>query len=133
MDSDEFDEEVLVYITNDGGEIFPLKGEFSEDSLLRHIKKFSNNELQPFYKSARPPKKQGHVVEVVGDTFEAIVHDADKDVLIEFYAPWCGHCKALVPEYERLAKAMRKVGGLTIAKIDATANGFPRRRYDVKG
>lgn len=41
---------------------------------------------------------------VVADTFEEIVNDPEKDVLIEFYAPWCGHCKKLEPKYTELAE-----------------------------
>lgn len=48
-----------------------------------------------------------HVQVVVAKTFDEIVNDPTKDVLIEFYAPWCGHCKALAPKYDELAKKVR--------------------------
>ncbi len=41
---------------------------------------------------------------VVGKSFNDIVNDPTKDVLIEFYAPWCGHCKSLAPKYDELAE-----------------------------
>lgn len=37
------------------------------------------------------------------DNFDKIVMDPTKDVLVEFYAPWCGHCKSLAPIYEKVA------------------------------
>lgn len=45
---------------------------------------------------------------VVADTFEEIVNDPEKDVLIEFYAPWCGHCKKLEPKYEELGQEVSR-------------------------
>ena len=51
---------------------------------------------------------------VVGETFNDIVNDESKDVLIEFYAPWCGHCKNLEPIYNELGE---KVGS-TLEHID---------------
>ena len=50
--------------------------------------------IAPKYKSEKPPRKNnGPVKIVVANTFQQIVGDKTKDVLIEFYAPWCGHCK----------------------------------------
>lgn len=69
---------------------------------------------------------------VVGETFEEIVSDPEKEVLIEFYAPWCGHCKALAPKYDELGEKLKETENLVIAKIDATANDFPSV-YEVRG
>jgi len=55
----------------------------------------------------------------------------ENDVLIEFYAPWCGHCKKLAPIWDELAESLKDVPHLTIAKMDATANEVDG--VDVKG
>jgi len=61
--------------------------------------------------------------------------DPTKDVLFEMYAPWCGHCKKLVPIYDELAKKVKDSGAdnLVIAKMDATANDSPHPKYQAKG
>jgi thiol-disulfide isomerase/thioredoxin len=42
--------------------------------------------------------------------------------LVEFYAPWCGHCKKLTPIFENVAKKFRGFENLIIAKVDSTEN-----------
>lgn len=67
--------------------------------------------------------------------------DNDNNVLLEAYAPWCGHCKQLEPIYKELAIKVAGIPNLVIAKIDATANehqtlnikGFPTIRFYKKG
>lgn len=54
---------------------------------------------------------------VVADTFEEIVNDPEKDVLIEFYAPWCGHCKKLEPKYTELGQEVRHHSGYVYVHI----------------
>ena len=63
--------------------------------------------------------------------FDELVTKTDKDVLIEFYAPWCGHCKSLAPKYDELGEKMAEEA-VEIVKMDATANDVPSD-FDVKG
>lgn len=58
--------------------------------------------LEKAIKSEEPPKDNtGPVKVVTAKTFDDIVFSGN-DVLIEFYAPWCGHCKSLAPTYEKV-------------------------------
>jgi protein disulfide-isomerase A1 len=77
-----------------------------------------------------PADNSGPVTTIVGTTFDQIVMDNTKDVLVEFYAPWCGHCKSLAPKFEELGKLFKDDATAVIAKVDATANDTPA---DIQG
>jgi thiol-disulfide isomerase/thioredoxin len=57
------------------------------------------------------------VITVVGTTFESIVNNPTKDVMLEIYAPWCGHCKQLAPIYKKLGKRFSTVESVVIAQV----------------
>ncbi|KAE8681442.1 hypothetical protein F3Y22_tig00111330pilonHSYRG00812 [Hibiscus syriacus] len=59
------------------------------------------------------------VVVLNADNFDEVVLDETKDVLVEFYAPWCGHCKILAPTYEEVATAFKMEDDVIIANLDA--------------
>lgn len=93
---------------------------------------FKANALKTYSKSAPAPSDNSKSVKViVGDTFDDLVLNTDKHVLLEAYSPNCGHCKKLEPTYERLAFFLKDAPDLTIAKIDAVANEHESLR--IKG
>nr|XP_023395291.1 protein disulfide-isomerase A4-like [Loxodonta africana] len=128
-------EDVNATVLDEGGRRFAMEPtEFDADALREFVTAFKEGKLKPVIKSQPVPKNnKGPVKVVVGKTFEDIVLDPSKDVLIEFYAPWCGHCKQLEPVYTALGKKYRSHKGLVIAKMDATANEATSDHYKVDG
>merc|ERR1711990_173742 len=63
--------------------------------------------------------------------FDDAIKQFDK-LLVEFYAPWCGHCKKLAPEYAAAAGIL-KDKNMHIAKVDATENNSLAERFEVRG
>jgi len=109
-------------------------GKIDVDGWSTWIRRVLDGEETQYIRSERAPKNNDGPVKIVtGTNFDKIVNDPTKDVLIEFYAPWCGHCKQLEPKYNQLGEKMKPHEGLTIAKIDATANDFDREKFKVSG
>ncbi|XP_020202358.1 protein disulfide isomerase-like 1-4 [Cajanus cajan] len=122
---------VLAYTGNDDGRKFVLDGEVTVDKIKAFGEDFLGDKLKPFYKSDPVPESNdGDVKIVVGNNFDEIVLDESKDVLLEIYAPWCGHCQSLEPIYNKLGKHLRDIDSLVIAKIDGTTNEHPRAKPD---
>ncbi|KAE9616677.1 putative protein disulfide-isomerase [Lupinus albus] len=122
---------VLAFTGNDDGRKFVFDEEVSVVKLKAFGEDFLEDKLKPFLKSDPVPESNdGDVKIVVGDNFDQIVLDESKDVLLEIYAPWCGHCEALEPTYNKLAKHLRGIESIVIAKMDGTTNEHPRAKAD---
>ncbi len=95
--------------------------------------------LEPTIRSEDIPTENNEPVKVVvAKNFDQLVLDTTKDVFVEFYAPWCGHCKNLAPIYDEVGAALAGIPSVIVAKMDATANdidakygvsSFPTLKY----
>lgn len=73
------------------------------------------------------------VVELTEATFqEQVLKEGSDAWIVEFYAPWCGHCKNLAPEFARAAAKMEGEG-VKFGAVDATAHGTLASRFEVRG
>lgn len=71
------------------------------------------------------------VVSATDKTFKKEVLQHNGVVIVEFYAPWCGHCKSLEPEYEKAASLLK--GVVKVVAVDATESQSLASQYQVQG
>ncbi|KAG8378255.1 hypothetical protein BUALT_Bualt08G0118600 [Buddleja alternifolia] len=123
---------VIIIQTNDGQKY--LKPNVEPDQIASWVKDFKDGNVQPYKKSEPIPEVNNEPVKVVvADSLQDMVFNSGKNVLLEFYAPWCGHCKSLAPILDEVAASFQNDADVLIAKIDATANDIPQDTFDVKG
>lgn len=97
------------------------------ENLRDFVQSYLKGNLSPTLVSEPlPESNEGPVKIVVGNNYKDIVLDDTKDVFLELYAPWCGHCKNLIPVWEQLGEAFKNNPNVVIAKMDATANFFDK-------
>ncbi|CAL1268514.1 unnamed protein product [Larinioides sclopetarius] len=73
------------------------------------------------------------VIELTKENFHETVKNSDI-ILVEFYAPWCGHCKRLAPEYERAAKVLKDLPTpITLAKVNGIDQKELAEEYGARG
>jgi len=73
------------------------------------------------------------VFTLTDDNFMEFIKSHDR-TLVEFYAPWCGHCKALAPKYEEAARILNdKNANTVLAKMDATENPVTTSEFEIQG
>eukprot|EP01026_Neomeris_dumetosa_P075189 TRINITY_DN789_c0_g1_i1.p2 TRINITY_DN789_c0_g1~~TRINITY_DN789_c0_g1_i1.p2 ORF type:complete len:527 (+),score=124.27 TRINITY_DN789_c0_g1_i1:135-1715(+) len=139
LDADEKKSLQVVGFYSEKNKKYSLEEEVTVESLKAFAQGLLDGTLKARFKSEPVPEDniEDNVVVIVGKTFDEIVKDKTKDVLVEAYAPWCGHCKQLAPIYSKLGKRFSKVDSVVIAKMDATANehgdmdvqGFPTIKF----
>ncbi|KAL4713951.1 hypothetical protein ACJJTC_015605 [Scirpophaga incertulas] len=72
-----------------------------------------------------------NVVELTPGNFDKLVVNSDDVWIVEFFAPWCGHCKNLVPEYNKAARALK--GIVKVGAVNADEHKSLSQKYGVTG
>ncbi|KAF7266973.1 hypothetical protein GWI33_019754 [Rhynchophorus ferrugineus] len=120
----------LLYFANGS-----MKYSYEGDNKRAAIVSFMHNPIAPQIKVQEPEwsEKDNEIVHLTSTSFDPVLKE-ESSVLVMFYAPWCGHCKKMKPEYEKAALQMKSEGipGV-LAAVDATKEPSIASKFNVKG
>uniref|UniRef100_A0A6B2EGS5 Protein disulfide-isomerase n=1 Tax=Phlebotomus kandelakii TaxID=1109342 RepID=A0A6B2EGS5_9DIPT len=133
----------LIHLEEDMAKYKPEKDDLQPDYVKQFVQDFLDGKLKQHLLTQDLPEDwdKEPVKVLVSTNFDEVALNKEKDVLVEFYAPWCGHCKQLAPIWDQLAEKFKDNDKVVIAKMDATANelehtkisSFPTLKFYKKG
>eukprot|EP01060_Flectonema_neradi_P022054 TRINITY_DN3024_c6_g1_i1.p1 TRINITY_DN3024_c6_g1~~TRINITY_DN3024_c6_g1_i1.p1 ORF type:complete len:467 (+),score=87.40 TRINITY_DN3024_c6_g1_i1:50-1450(+) len=124
----------LPQVAVENGDLhYVFKGELKANALKTWLEGVSSNKVSSDIRSEERSKSAtvGGLTTLIGAT--ALDQIFKGNILVLFYAPWCGYCQALMPVYKELAKVLESEG-VRVAQMDATKNDLPvPRQFEVTG
>nr|WIM01430.1 protein disulfide isomerase [Limnephilus flavicornis] len=114
----------LIGLEEDMSKYKPENPELTAENVEAFVSDFLAGKLKQHLLSQELPEdwNKTPVWTLSSSNFDAVVFDESTNVLVEFYAPWCGHCKQLAPIYDNLGENYASNSAVVIAKMDSTVN-----------
>lgn len=124
MSSSELPDMRIITMDKDMQKYKPKSSELSAENVNEFVSDFLEGKLKRHLLTEDLPEDwdKKPVKVLTGVNFHEVAYDDNKNVLVEFYAPWCTHCKQLVPIYDQLGEKFNDKEDIVIAKMDATTN-----------
>uniref|UniRef100_H2ZN92 protein disulfide-isomerase n=1 Tax=Ciona savignyi TaxID=51511 RepID=H2ZN92_CIOSA len=129
----------IIKMSENMAKFKPDSPDLTTEAISAFTSKVVDGKVDRHLMSAELPEdwNKNPVTVLVGSNFQDVAYDKKKKVFVEFYAPWCGHCKSLAPIWEKLGEKYTDADDVVVAKMDSTANelslfeisGFPTLKF----
>ncbi|KAI7743539.1 hypothetical protein M8C21_000738 [Ambrosia artemisiifolia] len=127
------DQSPVLVVQNNNGLKF-INSNVEVGQIAPWLKDYVDGNVKPFIKSEPIPETNDEPVKVVvANSLNDMVLDSKKNILLEIYAPWCGHCKKLAPILDEVAVSFENDADVMIAKFDGSNNDIPSDTFEVQG